>query len=526
MKTSFSSDYLAFRSHAVSIGGLATGADNPVRLQSMTNTPTTDILSTARQTVALADAGCEMVRITARNVREARLLKDIRDEVRSRGCKVPLIADIHFLPSAALEAAKHVDKVRINPGNYMKYRAGAAAGKLVPLLDFCRGNGKAIRIGVNQGSLAPHILERFGNTVEGMVESALEFLSICHRENFHDLLISIKSSQPLTNVHAVRLLATRMLERGYSYPVHLGVTEAGFGTEGILRSVAGLVPLLGDGLGDTIRVSLTGDPLSEIPVAKEILRLYPRRIRKEPTGIPFDPYHHEKPLYEAPFDKPVIVGAPYIAGSQLFYNDQDLSVSTSSSGAEWAPSDNGRLFHMRRPLQEGWPEVIGVLEDGDKIEPEDGMFRMVKIPDQDENDMAATIGLAARITPLLFDGKIHGLWPMGTDSGRASMLLQAAGLRRTGTELIACPSCGRTNFDILSAAENVKERVRDFPGLKVAVMGCIVNGPGEMEDADYGYVGAGQGKVHIYRRGKLHMRDVPEAEAVERLVQIIEADLP
>ncbi|MEI7498979.1 MAG: (E)-4-hydroxy-3-methylbut-2-enyl-diphosphate synthase [Bacteroidota bacterium] len=369
--------YQRFKTNVVHVGNVPLGGDYPVRVQSMTSTNSLDTKATVEQAIRMIDAGCEYVRIAAPGIKETENLKEIKKELHNRGFKTPLIADVHFNPKIAEIAAGIVEKVRINPGNYLTndtspkadYALEQIADRLTPLIKICKDHGTAIRIGVNHGSLSERIMNQYGDTPMGMVQSALEFARICESLSFHNLVLSMKASNTKVMIASNRLLVVLMKERGMNYPIHLGVTEAGAGEDGRIKSAIGIGSLLADGIGDTIRVSLTEDPEFEIPVAFNIL--------------------------------------------------------------------------------------------------------------------------------------------------------QAACARITKTDFIACPSCGRTQFDIQSALEKIQTKTSHLPGLKIAVMGCIVNGPGEMADAHYGYVGAGKGKIHLYKKQHLVQKNIDESQAVDALIDLI-----
>lgn len=410
----------------VKIGNLVIGGQNPVIIQSMTNTDTMDTVKTVEQVMRLADVGCELVRITASGMKEARNLENIKSLLIAKSYTLPLCADIHYFPQAAITAAEFVEKVRINPGNYLKKSQGEVNPEMIaPLIEACKKYQTVIRIGVNHGSLSERILSLYGNTAQGMLMSALEFINVFEALHFHDLVLSMKSSHVKTMIQAVSLLAEELSKREYAYPLHLGVTEAGNGMDGRLISAIGIGTLLKEGIGDTIRVSLTEDPECEIPVAKQIIEAAQKfKNAGDLLSFPFD--QDKKEIQAA-----VLFGSQMLKGRETGYDlDEDL-----------------------------------------------------------QND-----------------------------------LLQAAGVKFYKTQFIACPSCGRTKYDIQKALKEVKEKLSHYQGLKIAVMGCIVNGPGEMADAHYGYVGAGEGGVHLYKKGRLVMKNIPETEAVEVLEKMILED--
>ena len=501
------------KSGIVLIGRLPLGGHYPVRIQSMTNTDTLDTKASAAQCIRIIEAGADMVRLAAQGIKEARNLENIKREIRNAGFSTPLIADIHFNPAAAETAAKIVEKVRINPGNYADKRASFIRNelsekeyneeleriheRLLPLINICSENNTAIRIGINHGSLSDRIMTRYGNTPEGMVQSALEFINIFRSENFGRLVLSVKSSDTGILLESNRLLVQRMQENGMVFPVHLGVTEAGEGEDGRVRSAAGTGALLSEGIGDTIRVSLSEDPEKEIPVAREIVDFLcgPRGRIKMPVPAQ-DFVTREKPC------KPEVI--TYNEGRYL---KEDSTPFTGKM----------LIFNFNSP-----PLLSGRPDAGDYLNP---VF--------DEDD---PVKLSIRASALL--GRYFILrQPEGiciTNRGKVQgetlkelsfSILQATGARISRNQYISCPTCGRTKFNLQDAVKKVKEATDHFSGLKIAIMGCIVNGPGEMQGADYGYVGSGTGRVHIYR-GKVPVyKNVPEEEAIAKLLEIINADM-
>ncbi len=488
-----------FISRQIKIGHVLLGGNQPVRIQSMTNTPTLDTDATVRQVIRLAEAGCELVRITAANIREAENLKNIKAALKQKEIEIPLIADIHFQPKAAEVAAKIVEKIRINPGNYTgshhqnkKYtekeyqeELDLTAQRLRPLLEICKTYHTVIRIGINHGSLSDRILYRYGNTAEGMVASAMEFIEICSKADFHDLVLSLKSSHVPTMIKANRMMIAKMLEAGYDYPIHLGVTEAGNGEEARVKAAAGIGTLLAAGIGDTIRVSLTEAPVKEIPVAQKLVDYYGRRG----DGLTF-------PDVE-------------------FYTLKDKESSKvplviTSSKTTNADAEAGSLK----------PEKAD-----NTLNPENKIVRLSypAIPFED-----LLLRVPVDFASYCQSDKPEGIWienggrtPDEVLAELALKILQALGLRYTKTEFIACPSCGRTQFDIEKVLEEVKAKMSHLKGLKIAVMGCIVNGPGEMADADFGLMGTGSGKVNLYQKQTPVQQNIPIKEAAEKLVRII-----
>lgn len=553
-------DHMRYHSLEVKIGMLKIGGKNPVCLQSMTNTPTMDTRATVDQAIRMIEAGSAMVRITAQGPKEAAHLQVIKDQLKVLGYNVPLIADIHYSPEAAEIAAGIVEKVRINPGNYVDRPNSAKVNysdaeyeaelekiskSLAPLLSICKEYGTAIRIGVNHGSLSQRILDRYGDTPEGMVQSALEFTRICYKQGFHNLILSMKSSNVRVMVSAYLMLAEKLMAEGLNYPLHLGVTEAGDGEDGRLKSVAGIGALLARGIGDTIRVSLTEDPEFELPVANAIADRFHqvnekgeivRMIRPDLLVSRETDYCRETSACGNIGGKnPVTVLIRQ--NGQYFTADEENNVSPLHSVVLFVDEAMiaDKLPDLLSQLSTN-PEMVILAEAGaDKLRMLDkALFQnelknplILKSP-VDCNSLEESL-LENSLNPgnLLIDGIGSGICidasevPL-TDAIRIGFgLLQATRMRISRTEFIACPSCGRTLFNIQETLQQVKARTGHLKGLKIGVMGCIVNGPGEMADADYGYVGAGNGKVNLYK-GKVPVkRGVPESEAVEALVELI-----
>lgn len=527
---------IPYRSNAIAIGSLHLGGDHPVRIQSMTNTDTNDVQASFEQCVRMIKAGAELLRLTTQGKREVESLKKIGDALHNAGYPIPLVADIHFKPALALEAARATDKIRINPGNYIK---GGSIDALLPeLIHTCREEGTAIRIGVNHGSLDEAILNRYGDTPEGMVESAMRFLRICQAESFHHVVVSMKSSNPRVMVHAVRLLVFRMRQEGMAFPLHLGVTEAGDGPEGRIKSATGMAPLLLEGMGDTIRVSLTEAPENELPVARQIVSLFPR-----PDTLPYNPFGE---LSWDPFSYSRRISAP-VAGIGKGSRVKIISPELPDPEYDLKPG-NLKGFTVS---YEDWLKAPGLLEEGNKILLlEKGRFSIAEMKSRmnrfcslnttapvvfkhtSENRDLHTfqLQLAGELGALLMDGVLDGLWienPYQTLSRINDTLLnilQASGARISKTEYIACPSCGRTHFDILGRLKEIRSATSHLTTLKIGVMGCIVNGPGEMADADYGYVGAGPGRVSIYKGREPRLRNIPENKALEALIRLIKQE--
>ncbi len=567
---------MRYNSKVVTIGKLLLGGNHPIRLQSMTNTNTLDTNSTVEQSIRMINAGCEMLRITAPGLKEAANLQVIKDALKRRGYDVPLIADIHFNPGAAELAARIVEKVRINPGNYINknllskidytdeeynFELEHTSEKLAPLLKICRDHGTAIRIGTNHGSLSQRIVSRYGDTAEGMVQSALEFTRICNHQGFHNLVLSMKSSNVRVMVNAYLLLAEKLMDEGLNYPLHLGVTEAGDGEDGRLKSVAGIGALLARGIGDTIRVSLTEEPELELPVAKAICSRFQQtradgwvvriirpdlliesEIREE--NIPSDASGliggKNLPVLIIKKNKQFFLANEQGELNQLKFQLFDLQSIGKNRGKSAFLSLGDETIRQSMPevieKLKGNPDIVIFAEAGSTTLRQMvrsmrvvGLRNPIILKSPVNTKKADDLLLENSLNPgsLLIDGIGDGLCiePNGIPEAEAIRLgfglLQATRMRFTRTEFIACPSCGRTMFNIQEALQQVKARTGHLKGLKIGVMGCIVNGPGEMADADYGYVGAGNGKVTLYKGKEPVRRGIPEAEAVEVLVQLI-----
>lgn len=610
-------NYSRRRSSVVNIGATPLGGDYPIRIQSMTNTVTRDTEACVEQAKRIIEAGGEYVRLTTQGVTEAENLKNINCALRSQGYMTPLVADVHFNPHVADVAALYAEKVRINPGNYvdvartfrhLEYSDEEYAQELqkirdrfVPFLNCCKENHTAIRIGVNHGSLSDRIMSRYGDTPAGMVESCMEFLRVCEAEHFSDVVISIKASNTSIMVKTVRLLVSVMDKEGMAFPLHLGVTEAGDGEDGRIKSALGIGALLSDGLGDTIRVSLTEAPEKEIPVARKLVDYIVQR--KDHLFIPgqeaqgFDYLSPARHVTQAVHNiggenVPVVIAdrldgkneisqqfcPDYIyAGSQL-PEIREPNVAYIVDETSWKgekntyPAFNANMPDADKVLEEKLdandsslkflfvtflmlsdkliaclrkhPEVVIVSQSNHpnrlgehralvhSLMNEDlknpVIFFQHYYEDEAEN---LQIKSAADMGALIFDGLCDGLYLYNQGNlshavidSTAFAILQAGRLRTSKTEYISCPSCGRTLFDLQATLAQIKQATSQFKGLKIGVMGCIVNGPGEMADADYGYVGAGRGKVSLYHRKECIEKNIPAEEAVEHLLQLIRAN--
>lgn len=599
-------NYSRRKSSVVNIGNTPLGDENPIRIQSMANVSTLDTEAAVRQAIRMIEAGAEYVRFTAQGEREARNLGEIRKELNAQGYTTPLVADIHFNPRAADAAAEEVEKVRINPGNYvdkvktfdlLEYTDEEYADELqkirdrfVPFLNICKEHGTAIRIGVNHGSLSDRIMSRYGDTPEGMVASCMEFLRICRDENFPDVVISIKASNTVVMVKTVRLLVRTMEAEGMHYPLHLGVTEAGDGEDGRIKSAVGIGTLLADGIGDTIRVSLSEDPEAEMPVARKLVdyilerqghkpitaSLTPgydpitatRHISRVTEGIggnfppivisdrsngDFEFDHLSMPDYiyigaEDPENLPdtfrMLVDAhfwkerpnafPYFIASEI------EEIKKFNSPLKFIRLTFNDLTSRTLEILKQDPTVVVVLSTHHRNAVGSQRAAMHKLMiagcdvpvilhrEYHETDKESLqLKSAADFGTLLLDGFGNGLMLQDDDCEATTTdscmfgILQATRTRISKTEYISCPSCGRTLYDLQTTIARIKEATSHLKGLKIGIMGCIVNGPGEMADADYGYVGAGRGQISLYKGKECVLKNVAEEDAVERLVQLI-----
>ncbi|TXI78116.1 MAG: (E)-4-hydroxy-3-methylbut-2-enyl-diphosphate synthase [Flavobacteriales bacterium] len=620
--------YERWRTRAVRIGNIGIGGDHPIRVQSMTTTDTMDTAATVAQSIRMIEAGCELVRITAPSKKEAENLATIKKQLRAAGFDTPLVADIHFTPNAAEVAARIVEKVRVNPGNYAdkkkfdvrEYTDAQYDAELerirerfTPLVRICKEHGTAMRIGTNHGSLSDRILNRYGDTPLGMVESAFEFLRVCRDEQYHDIVLSMKASNVQVMVQAYRLLVHRMMEEGWDYPLHLGVTEAGDGEDGRVKSAAGIGALLEDGLGDTVRVSLTEDPEFEIPVARALVDRYATRggHASIPTidTPPYDPFTHARRHTREVLN----IGARHVpvVMADLSGKDRITPATFFAWGYRYSvPLDKWNLtdqacdyaFIGKNSIDFEIPGTLGIVQEhgmwlanrhkerhypqhtaaqylaGAERHPQlnivyallkdlDGTFitalkndptavllidtrnahgmaeqrRMLmelmrhgcEVPviigrAYDTDNEALVLQSSTDIGPLFIDGLGDGIFIADERGGREDLvcrtafgILQATRTRTSKTEYISCPSCGRTLFDLQETTARIRARTSHLKGIKIGIMGCIVNGPGEMADADYGYVGTGPGVITLYKEKEVVKRNVPSAHAVDELIQLI-----
>lgn len=531
------------KTRVVWVNKVPVGGEHPIRIQSMTTTPTHEVEATTQQIVELADAGCEIARVTVQGKKEARACEKIKNGLLQRGYSIPLVADIHFYPPAALSVAPFVDKVRINPGNFADPRAQfkrkvydeAAYSqelerieeKFAPLVELCRDQKKAMRIGVNHGSLSDRILNHFGDSPAGMVESAFEYTRICRKMGYHNLIFSMKSSNPKVMIEAYRLLCLKMDELGWDYPLHLGVTEAGEGVEGRVKSTLGIGTLLLDGMGDTIRMSLTEEAVHEVPACRQLLACLEKKPKVYAPEIPED---HRREISMAlnvdPIKEDLFSSLGYLVqlgrpekkldsvDIVLSSEQEDKLTLLEKAGAK--RKLEGELFDPRKlTLKEARKRCV------------DGKKRVLHLRYKTLPD-SLPIQVALDAGAYLLEGLVSTLYieaPVETSSLRnlSLVLLQAARKRFSKTEFISCPGCGRTLFDLQTTSQKIREKTEHLPGVKIAIMGCIVNGPGEMADADFGYVGSRPGKIDLYVGKERVERDIPQEIAVERLIALINA---
>lgn len=565
------SAYTRLQIPEITIGSVKIGGENPIALQSMTNTNTNDTEASVEQCIRVFNAGGDYVRLTAQGIKEAENLKNIKQQLVARGYTQPLVADIHFNPQAALVAAKYVEKVRINPGNYVyigslrktdytdeEYTAELEKIRenILPLLAVCKQNNTAIRIGVNHGSLSQRIVSRYGDTPQGMVVSMMEFLHICKDADFKNVACSIKASNTRIMVQATRLLAQRMVEEDCRFPIHLGVTEAGAGEDGRIKSAVGSGSLLLDGIGDTIRVSLTEAPESEIPVCKLIVdyrnEVFATPLQFEPIEDvrkaidTYSPYHTTAVSGIGGDSVPMVFGAENTKADWIWKGDfiqKDAVKIPIVSLQEYDKTKTCVLQISEVELDTLKTTDLGnntiILFDSKDIHVTyftrklyamlAGRRNPVVLARKYDYSDFSTLQIRAAMDfgSLLLDGFLNGVMIQSSHFAEnqsvdlSFAILQASRSRFEKTEYISCPSCGRTLYDIEKALAEVKAKTSHLKGLKIAVMGCIVNGPGEMSDADYGYMGAGKGTVNLYKKQTLVCRNIPETEAVQALIQLI-----
>lgn len=551
-------NYRRRHSSTVQIGNVPLGGDNPIRIQSMTSTSTLDTDASVAQCRRIFDAGADYVRLTAQGVREAHNIGEIRAALHAAGYTKPLVADIHFNPKAAFEAAATTDKVRINPGNFvdaartfkkLEYTDKEYAAELekirravVPFLAICREHHTAVRLGVNHGSLSDRIMSRYGDTPAGMVESAMEYLRIFREENFNDVAISIKASNTVIMVETVRRLVAEMDREDMHYPLHLGVTEAGDGEDGRIKSAVGIGTLLAEGIGDTVRVSLSEEPELEIPVARKLVDYITAREGHAPISGCFAKAYNRIAPERRPTNAVGSIGGqnvPVVATAlspadvaaiatkpDFFLSDVNWKAVDASAKAEGFSDDVLLLTsHHANPVGEIEAFIHRLWNNGCKAPV------VVRMSYDDANEEDVQVKAGADFGALLLNGLVDGIvldapnLPNNADAVAYSFgILQAARRRTTKTEYISCPSCGRTLYDLQHAVKEIKAATSHLKGLKIGIMGCIVNGPGEMADADYGYVGAAVGKVSLYKGKECVERNVPQDVALTHLIDLIKAN--
>ncbi|HAF29967.1 MAG TPA: 4-hydroxy-3-methylbut-2-en-1-yl diphosphate synthase [Bacteroidales bacterium] len=600
--------YNRLKTRSVRVGKIEMGGNNPIRIQSMTSTNTLNTEDTILQSLRIIKAGGELVRITTQGEREAENLENIKKGIRKEGFDTAIAADIHFNPKAAFVAAGLVEKVRINPGNFVDKRASfkkveftdeeyhneliRIEEKVVPLIKICEQNKTALRIGVNHGSLSDRIMSRYGDTPKGMVESAMEFLRICVRENFLDVVVSLKSSNTRVMVHSNRLMIAKMIDEDMNFPLHLGVTEAGEGEDGRIKSSVGIGALLADGIGDTIRVSLTEPPEDEIPVAKKLVEYFKERdTHKKINGlnsIPVNFYEYSKRKTHSVLNVggdfvPVVIGNAASINElkpEFVYLGNDIAISTPNGYSNYIIDEEvweQQIFHYENvfPLYSSFNNfylsdhqsptlnflTINAADLHDenllKIKNHKNLILILVTTNQNgfadqraaflslvnakvdipviikrsykENELEnLQIKSASDLGGLFLDGFGDGIWI--DNNGKIDEqdlinisfgILQASRVRTSKTEYISCPGCGRTLFDLQKTTKEIREKTSHLKNLKIGIMGCIVNGPGEMADADYGYVGAGPGKITLYKNKEVVKKNIQEEKAVEELIKLI-----
>jgi len=536
------------RSREVAVGHVRLGGDAPLAVQSMTTTSTRDVEATVAQSLALVEAGCEMIRITAPTTTEAKTLGAIKAALRARGVDVPLVADIHFNPGAALEAAEHVEKVRVNPGNFadakrfavQEYTDAQYAEELAritetftPLVLACRRLGRAMRLGTNHGSLSDRIMNRYGDSPRGMVESAMEYLRVAESHGYRDIVFSMKASNPTVMLQANRLLVETLERHGEPYPLHLGVTEAGGGEDARLKSALGIGVLLAEGIGDTIRVSLTEDPVHEVPFAQALARWAEARwARGASVPPPLNPHSYARRPSDPTLYEILVMGGDEVVKVGLM--DGEYAHPRQAGGPETpcefvlrddaATRQKFHLVQAEELLAAGRAQAHQWQAAGDRRP----IILVWDARRLGQDDATLLIEAAVQVGGLLVDGigdavVIRSRLPAQRILALTYNVLQAARVRSSKTEYIACPGCGRTLFDLESTTQRIRARTGHLKGVKIAVMGCIVNGPGEMADADFGYVGGAPGLVNLYVGKEVVERGIPTAEADDRLITLIKA---
>jgi (E)-4-hydroxy-3-methylbut-2-enyl-diphosphate synthase len=547
-----------FKTREVMVGHIGVGGNNPIRIQSMTTSNTRDTKATIDQIMALSDKGCEIARVTVQGVQEAKSCEAIKNGLLQLGYDIPLVADIHFFPEAAIRVVDFVEKVRINPGNFADKRATfkiieyddrmyaqeieKIEEKLFPLIEKCKRLKRAMRIGTNHGSLSDRIMNRYGDTAEGMVESALEFARVCRKYDYHDFVFSMKASNPQVMILAYRLLVAKMIQLGWNYPLHLGVTEAGAGEDGRIKSAMGVGALLLDGIGDTIRVSLTEDACNEIDPCKRLINF---AKSYEGKGIaPFEEKHrHIESIEKRPVlfpenmhkDGAVITSslAPAAVSLQDAAAIPRFGLFENVATTVMIQNEPIALWSVLKTIK---PQVIILAPSENRLHYARFFFDWLKTNDinapvilkfkYEASKEDLIIQAAAEFGSLFCDRLGEGIWIDGPYEEKflhdlSLNILQAARMRMSKTDFISCPSCGRTLFDLQEVSNRIRNKTAHLPGVKIAIMGCIVNGPGEMADADFGYVGSKPGKIDLYVGKECVQRDIDFADADERLVDLI-----
>lgn len=543
---------------SITVGSIKIGSEYPIRVQTMANTDTNDIEASVSQAKRCIEAGAELLRYTTQGTKEAENLGIIHNKLQSEGYTTPLVADIHFNPHVAETAAKLVEKIRINPGNFVSSKEGEYSEKewaeeinkirekLFPLLDICKQHNTCVRIGVNHGSLSKRIVSKYGNTPLGLAKSCMEFIDLCEEAEFYNLILSIKASNTRVMVYAVRMLVEMMEKSGKNYPLHLGVTEAGSDTEGRIKSASGIGTLLSEGIGDTIRVSLSEAPEAEIPVAKNIveyINTYNYSTTIQPKQLSRKTSYNKRKSNEihniGGENVPIVVTNK--ANNTEIHEDYTIDNIPNKVLLEVEKIDTSTLELLKTDpeqiifLTTKEHNFIGTIRLGIEILSKNNIYNPIIVTKKyNENNLSLLqIKSAIDFGGLLIDGLIDGIYINNENRAISEeevcetsfQILQSTRARFSTTEYISCPSCGRTKFDLPERVKEVKKATKHLKGLKIAVMGCIVNGPGEMADADYGYIGAGFGKVSLYKGKECIVKNIPEGEAIKKLLEIININI-
>lgn len=546
------------KTKSITVKSIRIGSEYPIRVQTMANTDTNDIEASVSQAKRCIEAGAELLRYTTQGTKEAENLGIIHNKLQSEGYTTPLVADIHFNPHVAETAAKLVEKIRINPGNFVSSKEGEYSEKewaeeinkirekLFPLLDICKQHNTCVRIGVNHGSLSKRIVSKYGNTPLGLAKSCMEFIDLCEEAEFYNLILSIKASNTRVMVYAVRMLVEMMEKSGKNYPLHLGVTEAGSDTEGRIKSASGIGTLLSEGIGDTIRVSLSEAPEAEIPVAKNIveyINTYNYSTTIQPKQLSRRTSYNKRKSNEihniGGENVPIVVTNK--ANNTEIHEDYTIDNIPNKVLLEVEKIDTSTLELLKTHpeqiifLTTKEHNFIGTIKLGIEILSKNNIYNPIIVTKRyNENNLSLLqIKSAIDFGGLLIDGLIDGIYINNENRAISEeevcetsfQILQSTRARFSTTEYISCPSCGRTKFDLPERVKEVKKATKHLKGLKIAVMGCIVNGPGEMADADYGYIGAGFGKVSLYKGKECIVKNIPEGEAIKKLLEIINSNI-